>query len=322
MKAAIITTFGAPEVLEIQEREIPRILPTEVLVEVKAAGVNRPDIFQRKGNYAAPEGVAADIPGLEVSGLVIAVGDQVHTLAVGHRVMALVSGGGYAAYVAVDAGSCLPMPANITFEEAAGMPETLFTVWHNVFQRGRLKAGDKLLVHGGTGGIGLTAIQLALLMGCEVYTTVGTDEKKAFVEALGVTKAFNYHKEDFEGSLLNADITVILDSIGGEYFTKNVNVLAEEGRLVQINAMMGAKVELNLFKLMQKRIFLTGSTLRNRSLSFKAEVATELKAQVLPWIASGAYKTYIQQVFPIDVVVQAHSLMESRDFVGKIILVF
>lgn len=322
MKAVVISSFGAPEVLEIQERNIPLLSSEEVLIQVKAAGVNRPDIFQRKGNYPAPVGVAADIPGLEVSGVVYAVGENVKSLTIGQRVMALVAGAGYAEYVAVDEGSCIPIPENLSFEEAAGMPETLFTVWHNVFQRGGLKKGEKFLVHGGAGGIGITAIQLAYLLGCEVFTTVGSDKKKEFVNNLGVSMALNYHVEDFEEVLKSTGIDVILDSIGGDYFNKNINVLAEEGRLVQINAMEGPKVNLNLFKLMQKRIFLTGSTLRNRSTSFKADVAREINEYVMPLIANGSYKTYIEQIFSIADVVKAHQLMESRNFIGKIILVF
>lgn len=322
MKVVVITRPGEADVLEIQERSIPEISASEVLIKVKAAGVNRPDVYQRKGNYAAPKGVAADIPGLEVSGIISAIGSEVSSFQLGQAVMALVSGAGYAEYVAVDAGSCILIPEGISFEEAAGMPETLFTVWSNVFQRGKLAPGETILVHGGAGGIGLTAIQLAKLMGNNVFTTVGSAEKKKFVKNLGVTAAFNYHEEDFEELLGSNSVNVVLDSIGGEYFNKNINVLAEEGRLVQINAMQGAKVNLNLIKLMQKRIYITGSTLRNRPLSFKAEIANELKQFVLPFIANGSYKTYIERVFAIDDVVEAHRLMESRDFIGKIILVF
>lgn len=319
MKAVVISSFGEPEVLKIEEREIPTIGPNDVLLQVKAVGVNRPDIFQRKGNYAAPVGVDPYIPGLEVAGVTCAVGPAVNNFREGQPVMALVAGGGYAEYVAVDSCSCIAIPKNVSFEEAAGMPETLFTVWHNVFQRARLKSGERLLVHGGTGGIGLTAIQLGLLMGAEVFTTVGSNPKKQFVETLGA-KAFNYHEEDFEQVL--SDVDVILDSIGGNYFTKNINVLASEGRLVQINAMNGAKVELNLFKLMQKRISITGSTLRNQSLEVKRGIAQELEKNVLPMIEEDRFKTYISQVFPVEEVVSAHHLMESRDFVGKIILAF
>lgn len=323
MKVVAISSFGEPDVLKVVDREKPSILPTEVLIEVKAAGINRPDTFQRKGNYPAPEGVAADIPGLEVAGYVIEVGEEVEGLRKGDRVMALLAGGGYAQFVNVDAGSCLLVPDTISLEEAAGIPETLFTVWHNVFQRGNLKSGEKLLVHGGTGGIGLTAIQLAQAFGADVYTTVGSEVKKDFVEhILGVCKAFNYHQEDFEAVLREEKVNVILDSIGGEYFSKNINVLSDEGRLVQINAMKGAKVEVNLFKIMQKRLFLTGSTLRSRSLEFKSALAKELNTEVLPLIAEGKLKTYIAQVFPYTEVVEAHRLMESRDFIGKIILTF
>lgn len=225
MKAIVIKSYGGPEVLQIENREVPHILPTEVLIKVEAAGINRPDIFQRKGNYPSPKGVAPDIPGLEVAGIVHEVGAMVQSFVVGQRVMALVPGAGYAEYVSVDERTCLEIPTNISFQEAAGMPETLFTVWHNVFQVARLQAGEKFLVHGGTGGIGLAAIQLAKLMGSEVYTTVGSAAKKDFVQLIGATQAINYHEEDFETSLKEVGIDVVLDSIGGDYFSKNMNIV-------------------------------------------------------------------------------------------------
>lgn len=320
MRVIALNGFGGPEVLQIAERPIPQIKETEVLIQVKSFGINRPDIFQRKGNYAAPDGVAADIPGLEVAGIVHQVGSQVSRLKVGDRVMALLAGGGYAEYAAVEQGNCILIPENTSYEEAAGMPETLFTVWHNVFQRGRLKAGEALLVHGGSGGIGTTAVQLGHLFGAKAYATVGSDEKKKFVESLGADVVINYNEADFVEALTDVKIDVVLDSIGGDYFNKNIQVLNEEGRLIQINAMMGAKVELNLFKLMQKRIFLSGSTLRNRSVEFKTDLANELTKNVLPLIESGKYKTPIARVFGFEEVKEAHEMMESRDFLGKIIV--
>lgn len=322
MKAIVIKEFGGPEVLQVENRNTPSILPTEVLIQVHAAGVNRPDVFQRKGNYPSPPGVASDIPGLEVAGVIQEVGSMVTSFVVGQRVMALVAGAGYAEYVAAPEQTCIEIPASISFQEAAGMPETLFTVWHNVFQLARLQPGEKLLVHGGTGGIGLTAIQLAKLMGSEVIVTVGSTEKKEFVQQLGVSQAINYRKQDFETVLKDFGVNVILDSIGGDYFSKNMNVLAVDGRLVQINAMQGRKVAVDLLQLMQKRILLTGSTLRNRTLTVKESISRDIQKTVMPFVENGGYKTYIAQVFPFDQAVAAHSLMESRDFIGKIILEF
>ena len=322
MKAVVISEFGGPDVLQIQERDIPNVGVNDILIKVRAAGVNRPDIFQRKGNYPAPGSVAADIPGLEVSGLIEQIGKDVVGFSIGDKVMALVAGAGYAEFVAVDAGSCILMPDNISFEEAAGMPETIYTVWHNVFQRGKLVENNKLLIHGGAGGIGTTAVQLGVLFGAEAYATVGTSQKKEFVEELGASKVFNYNETDFEDELRSEKVDVILDCIGGEYFNKNLNVIKDDGRLVYINAMQGAKVELNLLKLMQKRVVLTGSTLRNRSNEFKASLTKEIVAHIIPLIKEGKFKTYIYRVFPIEEAAEAHRLMESRDFIGKIILRF
>nr|WP_210354317.1 NAD(P)H-quinone oxidoreductase [Sphingobacterium tabacisoli] len=322
MQAVVITEPGGPEVLQVQERTIPLLGKKEVLITVHAAGVNRPDVFQRRGNYPAPVGTVADIPGLEVAGVVAAVGEDCRNFEVGDRVMALVAGGGYAQYVAVDHGSCIHIPDNLSFIEAAGMPETLFTVWHNVFERGRLSGGERFLVHGGAGGIGSTAIQLAHLFGAEVFTTVGTSDKESFVRDLGASHIVNYKESDFEKSWGASSMDVILDSVGGSYFEKNINLLAEEGRLVVINAMQGAKVELNLIKMMQKRIYLTGSTLRNRSLEFKRQLTEAICQNVIPLIETGAYKTPIAEVFSYKDARYAHELMESRAFSGKIILAF
>ena len=322
MKAIVITSFGGPEVLKVQERPDPIPQKHELLIRVKAAGINRPDVFQRKGNYPAPEGVAADIPGLEVSGVVEALGAEATNFKVGDEVMALLAGGGYAELVVVNEGMCMAKPRNVSFVEAAGLPETLFTVWHNVFQRGKLKSGENFLVHGGAGGIGTTAIQLAKAFGAHVYTTVGSIDKKLLTEGLGATKAVIYKDEDFVEALADIGMDVILDSIGGEYFAKNIKIMNPDGRLVYINAMQGAKVELNLLKLMQKRISLTGSTLRARDIAFKSSLAREVEEKVIPLIANGTFKVEVSQVFDYRNAEEAHRQIERKDHFGKIILSF
>lgn len=322
MKAVIISAFGGPDVLTIEERENPIPNEYEVLIRVKAAGINRPDIFQRKGNYPAPDGVPADIAGLEVSGIVEQLGSKASKYRIGEEVMALVAGGGYAEYVTVHEDICLRKPANISFDEAAAIPETVFTVWHNVFQRGKLAKGENFLVHAGAGGIGTTAIQLAHAFGAKVYTTVGSSDKKKLTEALGAIKAVIYKEEDFAVALQGIGMDVILDAIGGDYFDKNIKLLNPEGRLVYINAMKGAKVELNLLKLMQKRINLTGSTLRARDIPFKASLAKEIQAQVIPLIESGIFKVQLSKVYDFKDAVAAHQQMESPEHFGKIVLSF
>ena len=322
MKAVIITSFGAPEVLQIQERAIPVVLKDEVLVRVKAAGVNRPDVFQREGNYPAPKGAPADIPGLEIAGIVEAVGEDVTQWHIGDKVCALVSGGGYAEYVAVPSGHCLPIPSNLNFIEAASLPETVFTVWSNVFQRGNLKSQENLLVHGGTSGIGITAIQLAKAFGANVFTTAGTEEKCKACLDLGADVCINYKESDFEKALSNYDIDIILDMVGGDYFEKNINVLAAEGRLVYINAMQGNTVKLNIMKMMQKRISITGTTLRSRDTTFKTLLTKSVYEHVWPIILNGQFKPIIYKVFPIEQAAQAHHLMESSTHIGKIVLIF
>lgn len=321
MLASVITRFGEPAVLQIREVDKPCITgPNQVLIKVYAVGVNRPDVFQRKGNYPAPEGVVQNIPGLEVAGIIEEVGTDVKRLTVRAKVMALVAGAGYAEYVVVDSGSVLEIPDNLSLVQAAALPETLFTVWHNVFQRGKLVFGEKFLVHGGAGGIGSTAIQLARLFGAKVYTTVSSAEKSEFARKLGAVGIVNYNEEDF-GEKWPADtFDVVLDSIGGDYFSKNIHLLKTEGRLVYINAMAGAKVELNIMKLMQKRLVLTGSTLRNREDQFKALLAREIEENVLPLISTGNFKVPIHRVFPLQDAAEAHALMESSDFLGKLVL--
>lgn len=322
MKVAVISEFGRPEVLKIEKRNIPELKTDHVLIEVYAAGVNRSDIFQRKGNYHAPAGAVQDIPGLEIAGKIVAVGRGVDASRIGDKVMALLSGGGYAEYAAVHIGSCILIPSNLSFIEAASLPETVFTVWHNVFQRGKLKNGDRLLVHGGSGGIGTTAIQLGYLFGAKVYTTVGSEEKGAFSKELGAFDFVNYHNIAYEKAWSNEKINIILDSIGGDYFAKNFDLLESEGTLVYINAMKGAKVEMNLLKLMQKRIYLTGSTLRARDENFKADLAREIERNVIPLLEDGKFKTNIYAVFSLEEVAKAHQLMEDGYFMGKIVLDF
>lgn len=322
MKAAVISKFGEPAVLKIEQRDIPKLKAGYVLIEVYAAGINRPDIFQRRGNYPAPAGAVQDIPGLEVAGKIAAVGEGVDESRIGDEVMALLGGGGYAEYTVVHIGSCILIPENLSFIEAASLPETVFTVWHNVFQRGKLKNGDRLLVHGGSGGIGTTAIQLGALFGAKVYTTVGSEEKGAFAKALGAFDFVNYHNIAYEKAWSNEKINIILDSIGGDYFAKNFDLLESDGTLVYINAMKGARVEINLLKLMQKRIYLTGSTLRARDENFKAKLAREIERKVIPLLLDGKFKTNVHAVFPLEEVVKAHQLMEDGDFMGKIVLNF
>lgn len=320
MKAVVITQFGGPEVLAVQERPMPVPEVGQVLLQVHAAGINRPDVFQRKGNYPAPPGTTADIPGLEVAGIVHAVGAGVSRWRVGDRVCALLPGGGYATYALAEEGHCLPIPEGVSFAEAACVPETVFTVWHNVFQRGQLQAGEGLLVHGGSGGIGTTAIQLATLLGARVYTTAGTDDKCEACLRLGATRGVNYRTADFATELAGERIDVVLDSIGGDYFEKNFDLLAPDGRLVYINATQGRKATLNLVKLMQKRILLTGSTLRARDNAFKTALCQAIQRVVLPLWASGRFKPVVHRAWDYTQAADAHRLLESGEVFGKLVL--
>ncbi|MFM9951011.1 MAG: NAD(P)H-quinone oxidoreductase [Saprospiraceae bacterium] len=321
MKAVIITTPGAPSVLQLQERPMPKIGANEVLIRVKAAGVNRPDVAQRMGRYPAPAGAPQDIPGLEVAGVIEECGAGVGQWKKGGRVCALLAGGGYAEYVAVDAGQCLPVPKGFSEAEAAGLPETIFTVWHNVFQRGRLQAGETLLVHGGSSGIGITAIQLSKAFGAKVLTTVGSEEKGQACLELGADRFVNYKTQDFETAFAEAGVDVILDMVGGDYFDKNLNVLRPDGRLVYINAMDGNVVNLNIMKMMLKRITITGSTLRARDVAFKTALAADILKNVWPVLENGMFKPKVFATFPFSEAAQAHELMESSGHIGKIILV-
>lgn len=320
MKAIVITDYGRPDVLQVRERPIPNPLDTEVVIKVYAAGINRPDVFQRKGKYPAPAGIVQDIPGLEVAGVVHSCGDKAAHWKVGDRVCALIGGGGYAQYAAVDEGHCLPVPDNVDFPSAACLPETVFTVWHNVFQRGRLRKGESLLVHGGSGGIGTTAIRLAKLLGADVYATAGTQEKCDICIQLGASQCVNYKEHDFAEQLAEIGIDVILDSIGGEYFEKNINLLRDEGRLVYINSMAGRHVQLDIMKIMQKRLTVTGSTLRARDAAFKTALCKDIQYQVWPFVLSAAFKPLVYRKFPFEEAAAAHELMESGDFYGKLVL--
>ncbi|PRD56217.1 NAD(P)H-quinone oxidoreductase [Sphingobacterium gobiense] len=320
MKAIVITEAGGPDVLQVQERTIPAVAERDVLIEVKAAGVNRPDIFQRKGNYPAPEGVVADIPGLEVAGIITQVGTAVTERKVGDKVCCLVAGGGYAEYVAAHSDMCLPIPEEISFEEAAALPETVYTVWDNVFRRGALQEGESILIHGGAGGIGSTAIQLAKAFGARVLTTVSSVEKEAYCRQLGADKVVNYRNTDFREALQDETVNIILDSIGGDYFRRNLDLLDTDGRLVYINAVKGNMVELNILKLMQKRILITGSTLRARDLSFKIPLTRDIYQHVWPLIGK-SFLPQLFKAFPIEDAAKAHELMEDGTFLGKLVLV-
>jgi len=323
MRCVEIVEPGGPEVLVVAERDAPAPGPDEVLIKVAAAGVNRPDCLQRQGNYAPPPGVT-DVPGLEVAGEIAAVGDAVQGWIVGDLVTALVAGGGYAEYVTAPVPQCLPAPDGLTAIEAAALPETFFTVWTNVFERGRLKSGETLLVHGGSSGIGTTAIQVAERMGARVMATAGSAEKCEACLELGAARAVNYRDEDFvEAAKAFTDgkgVDVILDMVGGDYIARNIKALATEGRLVSIAFLHGSKAEINFMPVMLKRLTLTGSTLRPQTVQRKGEIATALRDRVWPLIASGQIKPVIHQTFPLAEAADAHRLMESSQHIGKIVL--
>jgi NADPH:quinone reductase len=320
MKAVLITKPGDVSVLQLQERAMRVAGEGEVLIRVKAAGVNRPDIAQRKGHYPPPPGASPDVPGLEVSGTIEAIGTGVTKWKIGDEVCALLNGGGYATYAVAHQELCLPRPVNLTLTEAASLPETVFTVWHNVFQRGRLQAGENFLVHGGTSGIGITAIQLAYAFGARVFATAGSKQKCDACINLGAHACINYNEEDFETALKETGIDVILDMIGGSYFAKNIKLLNADGRLVYINAMKGAETSVNIMDIMRKRLTITGSTLRNRDVAFKGQVAAEIQTHVWPLISTKQFLPVIYATFPLDKAAEAHSLMESSTHIGKILL--
>lgn len=320
MKAVIILHPGGPDVLQIQQRPVPAISAQQVLIKVMAAGVNRPDVAQRKGNYPPPPGASADIPGLEVAGIIEACGEEVKRWKPGDAVCALLTGGGYAGYAAAYAQQCLPVPLNWSFTQAASLPETVFTVWQNVFQRGHLQKDENFLVHGGTSGIGITAIQLAKAFGAKVFTTAGSDEKCKACVSLGADKCINYKIQDFEEALKDEGADVILDMIGGDYIPKNMRLLKPDGRIVFINAMKGAEAAINVSDIMRRRLIITGSTLRNRDPEFKAQLAAEIEKNVWPLLESKKIKPVIYKVFPLAEASSAHRLMESSEHIGKIVL--
>ena len=324
MRQVYFDGSGAPDVIRIGEAPVPQPGPGKVLVEVVAAGINRPDCIQRSGNYPPPAG-ESNIPGLEISGRVVALGEGVTTLREGEGVCALLGSGGYADYALADAPLCLPVPRPLSLVEAGGLPETFFTVYDNVFTRGRLRPGETFLVHGGSSGIGSTAIQLAKLFGATVITTAGSPEKCAFCKTLGADLAIDYKTEDFVEAVKKftqkKGVDVILDMVGGAYMQKNLSILAVEGRLVQIAFLQSSIVEnFNFMLMMLKRLTLTGSTLRSRSLAQKAEVAEALRAKVWPLLDDGKAKPIIHATFPLEDARTAHEIMESSSHAGKILL--
>jgi putative PIG3 family NAD(P)H quinone oxidoreductase len=323
MIAIEIREPGGPEVLTPVDRPVPAVGADEVLIKVAAAGVNRPDVAQRLGRYPPPPG-ASDIPGLEVSGVIEKVGETVADFQVGDRVCALVAGGGYAEYCAAPAGQCLPIPRGVDLIDAAGIPETIFTVWTNVFERGRLTAGESILIHGGSSGIGTAAIQLARARGARVFATAGSPEKCAACEALGAERGINYREADFVKSIREATdgrgVDVVLDMVGGDYTPRNLDVLALDGRLVQIAMLMGAKVEINLMPVMQRRLTITGSTLRPRPVAEKAAIARAVRTHVWPLFESGAVRVVVYRTFPLRAAAEAHQVLESGAHIGKLLL--
>ena len=323
MTAIAIKAPGGPEVLVPEERAVPTPAATEVLVRVRAAGVNRPDVMQRKGQYPPPPG-APDIPGLEIAGEVVAIGDKVKRWKIGDKVCALVSGGGYAEYCVTDEATALAVPKGFSFTDAAALPETFMTVWHNVFERGALKPGETVLIHGGSSGIGTTAIMLAKQFGAKVIVTAGSPEKCEACRKLGADVAIDYNKEDFVAATKQATggkgAELILDMIGGDYVDRNFEAAAVEGRIVQIATQKGPKVTVDLRRLMLKRLTHTGSTLRARPVADKAAIARAIEAKVWPLLESGKLRPVIDSTYPLDKAADAHARMETSLHVGKIIL--
>lgn len=323
MRAVEISVPGGPEVLKLVERPTPQPKAGEVLIKVAAAGINRPDVFQRKGVYPPPAG-ASDLPGLEVAGEIVGgdVGDS--GLAIGDRVCALLAGGGYAEYCVAPAAQCLPIPAGLSDVEAAALPETYFTVWSNVFDRGQLSEGESLLVHGGASGIGTTAVQLATALGHKVYATAGSDERARAVEALGAVLGINYRTQDFVEEIKKATdghgVNVILDMVAGDYINRDLACLADDGRIVIIAQLGGNKATVDCGQIMRRRLTVTGSTLRPRPVAFKQDIARALKEQVWPLLASGKIRPIIHATFPLAQAAAAHAMMDAGEQMGKIVL--
>lgn len=324
MRAIAIREPGPPDVLTLVERPVPVPAAGELLIRVAAAGVNRPDCLQRRGLYPPPRG-ASDLPGLEVAGVVERCGAGVEGWREGERLCALLAGGGYAEFCAVDARQCLPVPGPLSLVEGAVLPEALFTVWANVFERGRLAAGETLLVHGGASGIGTTAIQLARARGAIVYATAGSEEKRVLCERLGAVRAIDYRRENFAAvvreATQGAGVDVVLDMVGAPYLADNVALLREDGRLVLIAALGGAKAEINLGQVFVKRLTVTGSTLRNRSAAEKGRIGAALREQVWPLLRSRAVAPVLQATFPLAEAARAHELLEANRAMGKVALV-
>lgn len=323
MKAVIADGVGGPEILSISDIEIPEIGDTDILIKVEAAGINRPDIIQRNGLYPPPPG-ASDILGLECAGTIERIGKNVSKWNIGDKVCALLSGGGYAGYAVADQGSVLPIPNGLDMIMAAALPETFFTVWANVFDRANLKSGETLLVHGGTSGIGTTAIQIAKAMGTKVITTSGSDAKCDFCRDLGADIAINYKSQNFHEEIMKytdkKGVDVILDMVAGDYMTANLKSLAPDGRLVIIAVLGGPKVDFNILPVMLKRLTITGSTLRPRNHAFKAGIAENLKTKIWPLIENNEIKPIIDKIFEINDIVEAHHYMDSGNHMGKVVL--
>lgn len=323
MRAIEITQYGKPEVLQICERLVPQTGAGEVLIRVHAAGINRPDVLQRMGHYSVPAG-ASDLPGLEVAGEIVG-GDLLGSdFKIGDMVCALVQGGGYAEYCVAPIQQCLPVPLGLSPIEAASLPETCFTVWSNVFDRAKLSQGETLLVQGGTSGIGVVAIQIAAALGHRVFATAGSDEKCRATELLGAERGINYRTEDFveivKSRTGDKGVDVILDMVAGDYLPRELNCLADDGRLAIIALLGGVRADLDLSQVLRRRLTITGATLRPRSIAFKAAVAKQLQARVWPLFESKQIKPVIYRVFPLEQAAQAHALMESSQHVGKIML--
>jgi len=323
MKAVEISKPGGPEVLVMVDRPMPEPKAGEVLIKVSAAGINRPDVFQRKGNYPPPPG-ASDLPGLEVVGEIVGGDAGSAGLSVGDKVCALLAGGGYAEYCTAPAAQCLPVPKGLSDVEAAGLPETYYTVWSNVFDRGQLSAGESLLVHGGASGIGTTAVQLATAMGHKVYATVGSDERARAVEALGAVQAINYRTQDYVEEIKKATggkgVNVVLDMVAGDYINRNINCLADDGRIVIIALLGGAKADIDCSQILRRRLTVTGSTLRPRPVAFKAQIAESLKTRVWPLLEAGKIRPIVHATFPLDRACDAHAMMDAGEQIGKIVL--
>lgn len=323
MRAIEITQPGPPDVLQICERPMPELKPGEVMIKVHAAGVNRPDVAQRTGHYPVPPG-ASDLPGLEVAGEIVGGDLSGSAFKIGDMVCALVQGGGYAEYCAAPLAQCLPIPRGLSAIEAASLPETYFTVWSNVFDRVKLSAGETFLVQGGTSGIGVTAIQIAAAFGHRVFATAGTDDKCRICETLGAERGINYRTEDFAKVVKQATdgkgVDVILDMVGGDYVAREITCLADDGRLAVIALLGGTKAQIDLGQLLRRRLTVTGSTLRPRSIAFKAAIVANLRQHVWPRLESGKIKPVIYQTFALEHAAQAHTLMESSKHVGKIML--